>query len=211
MRSRLTRTAAGALALGIATLTLVGCGDDAKSSGTQTTGAATETTVAAASSGATDTTAAPTEGTATESASSTGGSASRESILYTAVGAGSFLTLAKLLGTAGLLDTVKDGGPYTVFAPTDAAFAKVPADTLAALAADKDKLTKVLLYHVVPGALTKAQLAAGEVKTAEGSMLKITNDAAAFQAGAANVVAADVLASNGVIHVVDSVILPPDL
>ena len=132
-------------------------------------------------------------------------------IFYTAVGAGSFLTLAKLLATADLIDTIKGEGPFTVFAPTDTAFAAVPAETLNALLADKAKLTKVLLYHVVPGTVMAGQLKAGDLKTAEGAALKMTDTLGVFTVNDANIAAADVVASNGVIHVIDKVLIPPDL
>ena len=138
-------------------------------------------------------------------------SAANGDIFYQAVGAGSFLTLAKLLNQADLMDTIKSKGPFTVFAPTDAAFAAVPADALAAIAADKAKLTKVLLYHVVPGRISSTDLKTGDTKTAEGSALKITATAGVVTVNGAKVIAANVGASNGVIHVIDKVLLPPDL
>ncbi len=136
---------------------------------------------------------------------------STPNIFYTAVGAGSFLTLANLLVAADLLETVKDGGPFTVFAPTDDAFAAVPPTTLNAVAADKAKLTKVLLYHVVPGSLKVEDLKEGDLKTAEGGALKITKLGDTFLVNGNPIAAGDVVASNGIIHVMGSVLLPPDL
>ena len=98
-----------------------------------------------------------------------------------------------------------------LFAPTDTAFAAVPPETLKALLADKAKLTKVLLYHVVPGTVMADQLRAGPLKTAEGATLTLTDTAGTFTINDANIAAADVVASNGVIHVIDRVLLPPDL
>jgi uncharacterized surface protein with fasciclin (FAS1) repeats len=141
--------------------------------------------------------------------------AQEKDIVDTAVAAGSFNTLAKALTAAGLVDTLKGDGPFTVFAPTDEAFAKLPAGTVEALLADVPTLKKVLLYHVVPG----KSLPAGEVvklngkaaKTAEGSavMVKVAGDK--VMVDKANVVKTDVAATNGVIHVIDSVILPKGL
>ena len=130
-------------------------------------------------------------------------------IVDTAVAAGSFNTLAKLLTDAGLIETLKGEGPFTVFAPTDDAFAAVPADTLAALAADKALLTKVLTYHVVPGKVMAADIAAGDVATVAGPTVKLTITDGKVMVNDATVVTADVVASNGVIHVIDKVLLPP--
>jgi uncharacterized surface protein with fasciclin (FAS1) repeats len=129
-------------------------------------------------------------------------------IVDTAVAAGSFKTLATALKAAGLIDTLKGPGPFTVFAPTDEAFAKIPKADLDALLADKAKLTKVLTYHVVRGKVMAADVVKiKEAKTVEGQMVKI--DASnGVKINGANVVKADVEASNGVIHVIDSVILP---
>jgi len=128
-------------------------------------------------------------------------------IVDTAVSAGDFKTLAAALQKAGLVDTLKGPGPFTVFAPTDAAFAKVPKDQLDALLADKDKLTQVLTYHVVPGKVMAQDVKAGPVKTVQGSPLTVsTSDG--VKVDAANVVKTDIVADNGVIHVIDSVVLP---
>jgi uncharacterized surface protein with fasciclin (FAS1) repeats len=133
-------------------------------------------------------------------------------IVETAVAAGSFKTLAKLLGDAGLIETLKGTGPFTVFAPTDEAFAKVPAATLEALGKDKAKLKAVLLYHVVPGKVMAAdaiKLNGKSAKTAEGSEAKIMVMGAKVMINQANIVKTDIIAKNGVIHVIDAVILPP--
>jgi uncharacterized surface protein with fasciclin (FAS1) repeats len=135
--------------------------------------------------------------------------ASNADIVQTAVAAGQFTTLASLLQQAGLVDTLSTGGPFTVFAPTDAAFAKVPKATLDALAADPAKLKAVLLYHVVPGGFTAADVVKlSSAKTAEGRSvaIKVTNGSVFIDG--AQVTTPDVEASNGVIHVIDSVLIP---
>ena len=144
-------------------------------------------------------------------AASGGARESTDTIVQTAVGAGQFTTLASLLQQAGLVETLSGPGPFTVFAPTDAAFAKVPKATLDALAADPAKLKAVLLYHVVPGRVTAADVVKlSSAKTAEGRSLTIrTADGAVFVDNA-RVTTPDVMASNGVIHVIDSVLLPKE-
>lgn len=134
--------------------------------------------------------------------------ASRADIVDTAIGAGQFNTLAKALTAAGLVDTLKGTGPFTVFAPTDAAFAKIPADKLNALLADKAALTKVLTYHVVPGRILAKDVKSGEVKTVQGQPITIKAGKSGVMVNDAKVVKTDVTASNGVIHVIDTVILP---
>jgi len=128
-------------------------------------------------------------------------------IVDTAVSAGTFNTLATALKAAGLVDTLKGPGPFTVFAPTDAAFAKVPADQLQALLADKAKLTAVLTYHVVPGVVMSKDVKPGMVKTVQGSNLTVTTKGG-VKVNNANVTAVDIVADNGVIHVIDTVVLP---
>jgi uncharacterized surface protein with fasciclin (FAS1) repeats len=128
-------------------------------------------------------------------------------IVDTAVAAGDFKTLAVALDRAGLTDTLKGKGPFTVFAPTDAAFAKVPKKDLDALLADKSKLAAVLTYHVVPGSVMAKDIQAGRVKTVQGSDLTLSTSGGVRVDGA-NVVKADIVADNGVIHVIDSVVLP---
>ena len=135
------------------------------------------------------------------------GSAHAKDIVDTAVAAGSFKTLATALQAAGLVDTLKGIGPFTVFAPTDEAFAKVPKADLDALLKDKAKLTAVLTYHVVPGKVMAADVKAGKVKTVQGSELTVSTTGG-VKVDAANVVKTDIAASNGVIHVIDSVIMP---
>ncbi len=128
-------------------------------------------------------------------------------IVDTAVAAGNFKTLATALQAAGLVDTLKGPGPFTVFAPTDAAFAKVPKAQLDALLADKAKLTAVLTYHVVPGKVMAKDVKAGKVKTVQGSELTIAT-AGGVMVDNAKVTATDIVADNGVIHVIDSVVIP---
>jgi uncharacterized surface protein with fasciclin (FAS1) repeats len=128
-------------------------------------------------------------------------------IIDTAVAAGSFKTLASALGAAGLIDTLKGKGPFTVFAPTDEAFAKIPKADLDALLNDKAKLTAVLTYHVVAGKVMAADVKAGKVKTVQGSDLTVTTKGS-VQVNGANVVKTDIGADNGVIHVIDTVVMP---
>jgi len=130
-------------------------------------------------------------------------------LVDTAVAAGNFKTLTKALAAAGLVDTLKGKGPFTVFAPTDEAFAKLPAGTVEALLKDKAKLTAVLTYHVVPGKVMAADAAKlTTASTVNGKPLKITAKAGVVMINNAKVLQADIEASNGVIHVVDSVLLP---
>ncbi len=128
-------------------------------------------------------------------------------IVDLAVGAGQFKTLAKALNAAGLVDTLKGPGPFTVFAPTDEAFAKIPADKLNALLADKAALTKVLTYHVVPGKVMAADVKPGAVKTVQGAPLTISTTGGVM-VDKAKVTKTDIVGSNGVIHVIDSVLMP---
>ncbi len=129
-------------------------------------------------------------------------------IVDTAIAAGNFKTLVKAVQEAGLVDTLKGQGPFTVFAPTDAAFAKLPAGTLDGLLKDKDKLAQILTYHVVPGKVTAADIKPGEVKTVEGQSLKLRRKGRAVMVNNAKVTSADIMASNGVIHVIDTVMIP---
>jgi len=126
---------------------------------------------------------------------------------YFLVGAGNFKTLAAALTAAGLIDTLKGKGPFTVFAPTDEAFAKIPKADLDALLKDKAKLTAVLTYHVVPGKVMAKDVKAGKVKTVQGSELTISTTGG-VKVDNATVVKTDIGADNGVIHVIDSVIIP---
>ena len=134
-------------------------------------------------------------------------SASAKDIVDTAVAAGKFNTLATALQAAGLVDTLKGPGPFTVFAPTDEAFAKIPKADLDALLKDKAKLSAVLTYHVVSGKVMAKDVKAGKVKTVQGSELML-GTTGGVTVDAAKVVQADIVADNGVIHVIDSVVLP---
>ncbi len=132
-------------------------------------------------------------------------------IVDTAVAAGSFKTLAAALGAAGLVETLKGEGPFTVFAPTDEAFGKLPAGTVEDLLKpeNKAKLVSILTYHVVPGKVMAADVVKlSEAKTVQGSKVKISVKEGKVKVDNANVVKTDIKASNGVIHVIDAVILP---
>lgn len=134
----------------------------------------------------------------------------KKDLVETALAAGKFNTLAQALTAAELVEALKGEGPFTVFAPTDEAFAKVPPDMLKALLADKAKLQEVLMYHVVSGKV-KAEAASKltSAKTLAGKDIKISVRDKSVFINDAKVVMADVMASNGVIHVIDKVILPP--
>jgi uncharacterized surface protein with fasciclin (FAS1) repeats len=135
--------------------------------------------------------------------------AAEKNIVETAVAAQKFTTLTALLSQAGLATTLQNQGAFTVFAPTDAAFAKVPKATLDALAKDKAKLRAVLLYHVAKGKLTAAKaLKRSSVKTLNGQRVRIRVRDGKVYAGGARVTTPDVLASNGVIHVINKVLIP---
>ena len=132
----------------------------------------------------------------------------QKDIVDTAVAAGNFTTLAKALQAAGLVETLKGPGPFTVFAPTDAAFAKLPAGTVEALLKDKAKLTSVLTYHVVAGKVMAADVVKlKEAKTLQGQSVAI-DASKGVKINGATVVKADIACSNGVIHVIDTVLLP---
>jgi uncharacterized surface protein with fasciclin (FAS1) repeats len=143
-------------------------------------------------------------------ASSGYGKAKQLDIVDTAVAAGSFKTLAAALSAAGLVDTLKGAGPFTVFAPTDEAFAKLPAGTVEDLLKpeNKEKLIAILTYHVVPGRVMAKDVRTGDAKTVNGKPLKLNVTAGKVMVNEAQVVSADVAASNGVIHVIDRVVLP---
>lgn len=133
---------------------------------------------------------------------------SKKDIVDTAVEAGNFTTLVAAIQAAGLVDTLKSPGPFTVFAPTDEAFAKIPPDQLQALLADKPKLTAVLTYHVIPGEVMAADVVkVKSAKTIQGDYVQI-DTSNGVMVDNANVVATDIMASNGVIHVIDTVIIP---
>lgn len=134
----------------------------------------------------------------------------KKDIVDTAVAAGNFGTLVTAVQAAGLVDTLKGEGPFTVFAPTDEAFARIPAADLEALLADKEALTRVLTYHVVPGKVMAADVVNLEsAATVEGSEIAIST-AEGVKVDEATVVQTDIEASNGVIHVIDMVIMPRD-
>ena len=134
-------------------------------------------------------------------------------IVEIAVGAGSFKTLVAALQAAGLVDTLKGKGPFTVFAPTDDAFAKLPAGTVDDLLkpANKDKLVKILTYHVVPGKVMAGDVVGKKLaaKTVEGADIAVDGTDGVKLNGKARVTKADIIADNGVIHVIDVVLLPP--
>ena len=121
--------------------------------------------------------------------------------------AGNFKTLVAAVQAAGLVDTLKGTGPFTVFAPTDEAFAKIPKATLDGLLADKAALAKVLTYHVVPGKVMAKDVKAGKVKTVQGQEITVTTSMGVM-VDQSKVVATDVAASNGVIHAIDTVLMP---
>jgi uncharacterized surface protein with fasciclin (FAS1) repeats len=128
-------------------------------------------------------------------------------IVDAAVSAGQFNTLVAAIKAAGLVDTLKGPGPFTVFAPNDAAFAKLPAGTVDALLKDKAKLASILTYHVVAGKVMAKDVKAGDVKTVQGTMISLKT-AGGVMVNNAKVIATDVAADNGVIHIIDTVILP---
>ncbi len=129
-------------------------------------------------------------------------------LVDTAVAAGSFKTLAAALKAAGLVETLKGPGPFTVFAPTDEAFAKLPAGTVEALLKDLPKLRSILTYHVVPGNVTSSEVVKlSQASTVQGQALRI-NASEGVKVNGATVTKADILTSNGVIHVIDSVLIP---
>jgi uncharacterized surface protein with fasciclin (FAS1) repeats len=137
-----------------------------------------------------------------------------QDVVAVATANGSFKTLMAAVQAAGLTETLQGQGPYTIFAPTDAAFAELPQDAVQELLKpeNKDVLIKILTYHVVPGQVLSADLKSGKVKSVEGGEIDVKVDpAAGVMVNDAKVLQPDVQASNGVIHVIDKVILPPDL
>jgi uncharacterized surface protein with fasciclin (FAS1) repeats len=142
--------------------------------------------------------------------SATSVQAQDKDIVETAIAAGSFKTLVAAVQAAGLVETLKGTGPFTVFAPTDEAFAKLPAGTVEALLQDKEKLAAILTYHVVAGKVMAADaVKLTEAKTVNGASAKISVMGGTPMIGNAHIVQTDIVASNGVIHVIDTVILPP--
>lgn len=137
------------------------------------------------------------------------GMKAEKNIVETAVAAGQFDTLVTAVKEAGLVETLSGEGPFTVFAPTDEAFAKIPEADLNALLADKDALTSVLTYHVVAGKVMAADVVnLSEAETVQGSTIEINVDGNSVMVDGANVIKTDIETSNGVIHVIDSVIMP---
>jgi uncharacterized surface protein with fasciclin (FAS1) repeats len=160
------------------------------------------TAVAVAAVGPSASASVPSQGNAVQASA-------KKDIVETATAAGKFKTLTSLLKQAGLAGTLQGKGSYTVFAPTDAAFAKVPKATLQALGQDKAKLRSVLLYHVAKGNLTAAKVVKrSSVKTLNGQSLRIRVSGGKVTVGGAQVTKADVAASNGVIHVINKVLIP---
>lgn len=132
-----------------------------------------------------------------------------KTIAGTAAATPSLSTLNKLIADAGLTETLNGAGPYTVFAPTDDAFKAVPAKTLDALSKDKEQLKAVLLYHVAPGKVLAADVKPGSLKTAQGANLAVAKAGSFVTVDEALVTQTDVVASNGVVHVIDKVLMPP--
>jgi len=152
-------------------------------------------------------------GIAFASSMAIGGTAAQaDDIVEIAAGNGSFNTLVAAVQAAGLVDVLKSDGPFTVFAPTDEAFAALPDGTVETLLLpeNKDQLVAILTYHVVQGSVMSSDVInkQSQAKTVEGSMVKINGIQGGVKVGGANVVAADIIADNGVIHVIDKVILP---
>ena len=198
-KHRILAVVAAAAALGLAA-----CSSD---SATTTTPAATS---AATSAAASATSAAASDSMAgSMAASSSASPAAADTVVGVAAANPDFSTLVAAVKAAGLVDTLNGAGPFTVFAPTNAAFAALPAGVLdkLLLPANKATLTKILTYHVLPAKVMAADVKAGTVPTVEGSALTITTDGG-VKVGTATVTATDVAASNGVIHVIDKVLVP---
>jgi uncharacterized surface protein with fasciclin (FAS1) repeats len=142
-------------------------------------------------------------------AATAGAAEKPQDIVDTAVSAGSFKTLVTAVKAAGLVETLKGQGPFTVFAPTDEAFAKLPAGTVEKLLSDKELLAKILTYHVVPGKVMAADVVKlDEAKTVQGQTISISTKDGVKLNGSAKVIKADIPCTNGVIHVIDTVMLP---
>lgn len=156
----------------------------------------------------------PTPGDPTRPSTTPQGSSSSKNIVEVAQANGSFKTLTQALKAAGLIETLQGKGPFTVFAPTDAAFAELPKDAVRDLLKPENKevLVKILTYHVVSGQVLSTDLKSGEVKSSEGGAISVKVDpTTGVTVNDAQVVQADIITSNGVIHVINKVILPPDL
>jgi uncharacterized surface protein with fasciclin (FAS1) repeats len=137
-----------------------------------------------------------------------GAHAQAADLVETASTSGNFKTFLAAAKAAGISDTLKNSGPYTVFAPSDSAFNQLPPGTVNSLMKDKAKLAKILAYHVIPGKVTVADVKPGQVKTLEGDSLKLTSDNGKVTVNHANVIQSDLIADNGVIHEIDAVVLP---
>jgi uncharacterized surface protein with fasciclin (FAS1) repeats len=129
-------------------------------------------------------------------------------VVVTALADGTLKTFVRAVQAAGLTDTLKGAGPFTIFAPTDQAFAKLPPGTLDALLKDKVKLAQVLTYHIVPGKTLVTEFKPGNLKTVQGDMLRLTSDNGKVTVNNANVIQSDIAADNGVIHAIDTVLMP---
>lgn len=184
-----------------------------ESTSPSTTPSASESTSPSTTPSASESTSPSTTPSASESTSPSSPSAASGTIVDVAASAGTFKTLLSALSEAELTQVLQGPGPYTVFAPTDEAFAALPKGTLEQLLKPENraKLVKLLKYHVVPGTYSSNRLTSGEVKTAEGSTVKVTVSGSAVRVNNARVIEPDIQASNGVIHAIDHVIMPPDL
>ncbi len=183
-----------AAAVAVTALTLAACSSSTDETATETSAATSEETAA--------------EETAAEMEEAAGVG----TVVDVASGTEGFSTLVAALGAAGLVDTLNGEGPFTVFAPTDDAFAALPPGLVDALLLpeNKETLTKILTYHVVPGAVMAADVTDGDVATVEGQTVALST-ADGVTVNGAKVIQADIVADNGVIHVIDAVILPPDV
>jgi uncharacterized surface protein with fasciclin (FAS1) repeats len=191
-----------AAALVATTFVLAACGSDESDTESGDTTVATEAVDAESTA-----TSAPEEPATTDEAEGPG------TIVDVASGAGTFNTLVAAVGAAGLAETLSGEGPFTVFAPTDDAFAALPAGLVDALLLpeNKEALVAILTYHVLPAEVPSTSVAAGEVATVQGESITIAVDGATVMVNDATVTAVDVEASNGVIHVIDSVLVPPSI
>jgi uncharacterized surface protein with fasciclin (FAS1) repeats len=186
---------------------------DAKPVSTPSTDAPITTPSTDASPGATPSTETQPVTPTSEAPTTPDASASSGTIVEVASSSGSFKTLVEAVKAAGLTEELSGKGPYTVFAPTDAAFAALPKGTVEMLLKPENKevLKKVLTYHVVAGAVDSGTLKSGQVKTVEGSSVKVRVSGSDVTVNDAKVTSPDIKATNGVIHVIDKVIIPPDM
>ncbi|HJV83155.1 fasciclin domain-containing protein [Noviherbaspirillum sp.] len=132
-------------------------------------------------------------------------------LVDTAATSGTFKTFLAAAKKAGVIDTLKNSGPYTVFAPSDSAFKKLPPETLNSLMKDKTRLAEVLNHHVIQGKVAIADVKPGKVETIQGDMLTLTSDNGKVTVDNANVIQSDLMADNGVIHEIDTVVIPAEL